>query len=1011
MKTFQWHGGPSVHGVSRAMRDEPEEEMDEKTLVPDFWKAPSKSLMGSKALDELMASTPSSDVLWNRQAWRARKYSLLPSPGEHPCFAGYERMIQEGKRCNGFVRKYPDEGTTQTFQNSAQGTQRSFTLSAVVGKHINVWLEEGYSPLHREVATQAARIYSNDFKVDELRPTPDTASWMEHECKVMGTMPFMYTCSNRINILVQECGVENAWVMSSDFLSNFPFPANNDSGTNFDIIFYMCKDLIESNPNPYSAATTFAHELAHVIQGGFGYSSTPMMEGGATWLEGPLLHLPPRPMTYAWGFKDWNYINAAHIYATSLELNSRKFYQIHAMFLSYLSQEELLGNAGASALQNYQSFLQDHVPFGRGSYDYFLSNMGRHPSQLQAITLNVSDTHNAFANALLDFRVALASQCITDAFRRPVEARYLMPVQLRDRPMWDCTSFPTFWSGDSLTVTNASMALHYGGAAIFRLTAPQGAQLTLAPSADPRVRTKVLAAGSATSPAEVQELAAGQTLSFPGAARELFVVQVNVDPEAETLSYKDMPKAWRRSNYRCKGLCRNGAWTTADGSGQPYPPNIRSSIRSPLFRLPDQETVFSFAAMWDIEPPVENGDNQSACKLRGYDGAQVRVQIYDSLEDAGQGPLPDGDRVAVLHPQGTSGYGGTGRIQSLANIQDGGCSSWEGWAGAGPKEFTQQSFSLAKFAGQLVRLEIVFASDAEFGGEGFWASGLEIRATSGSGDVVLWAEQKPSSLLALPEERSQMSEHILMRTPRAGQVGSDGVPIAVGLPPGHEWDIDLSKADATAVAPWSAIWEEPSDPEAALRRAYMGKSYSAPIHGTHTAQLREGQEACIIIQAPFAGQIQTATLFTLVDKTGIRSVSLTARDPERTDVAETSGKAVSPSPGIADPGVHRFELVDVFKILQKGERLALCVSAGDSVSLPSDVSNAVPFLHLPLTNAAQETPNSTFLLATVEDGEAKPGDRVWDPWDGLSLALRAEFVEVVPEAAVPRAPKFLAKKP
>jgi hypothetical protein len=69
----------------------------------------------------------------------------------------------------------------------------------------------------------------------------------------------------------------------------------------------------------------------------------PLDEAGATWLEGPLLGLPPRPMVEAWGFDDWNHILAAHIFATTKPLNSRKFYQILGLLLAYLSQDGLLG--------------------------------------------------------------------------------------------------------------------------------------------------------------------------------------------------------------------------------------------------------------------------------------------------------------------------------------------------------------------------------------------------------------------------------------------------------------------------------------------------------------------------------------------------------------------------------------------------------------------------------------------------------------------------------------------
>ena len=78
---------------------------------------------------------------------------------------------------------------------------------------------------------------------------------------------------------------------------------------------------------------------------------SPVDEAGAVWLEGPLLGLPPRPMVWGWGFDDWNRILAAHVFATTRALNSRKFYQILGLLMAYLSQEELLGIAATAALQ------------------------------------------------------------------------------------------------------------------------------------------------------------------------------------------------------------------------------------------------------------------------------------------------------------------------------------------------------------------------------------------------------------------------------------------------------------------------------------------------------------------------------------------------------------------------------------------------------------------------------------------------------------------------------------
>ncbi|CAK9026508.1 Ribosomal protein L15, partial [Durusdinium trenchii] len=413
---------------------------------------------------------------------------------------------------------------------------------------------------------------------------------------------------------------------------------------------------------------------------GFGSSSGVMMEGGATWLEGNLLNLAPRPMIYAWGFRDWsggsvrvrrvvrkagskhgksdiddlwNRINAAHIYAQSKKTNARKrgssvqpsptvelgvlrrlgstegFYQIHAMLLTYLSQdmfrigwEALLGDRGSSALQNYETF----------SEDYFLQFVGKdQPGAFDPLELEVNSVEHPFGEVLLNFRVALAAQCINEASKRPTEPRYWMPENLRDRPFWDCTSFPWLFFETNWTfgptegaAQHEGLELHYGGAGIYRPPVVKGAsddRLALAadatvqvdPSADWQLRTKVLAAGHAGGPAEVRELRPGETAtlglllgeeketehegvkSFQG-EREIFVVQVNVDPEGETLSRADKDDRDERLESQgsvwnqdiCEKLqpgCVGKAWTTSKNGF--YPSLAAEGLRTPMLKLPE----------------------------------------------------------------------------------------------------------------------------------------------------------------------------------------------------------------------------------------------------------------------------------------------------------------------------------------------------------------------------------------------------------------------------------------
>jgi len=873
----------------------------------------------------------------------------------------------------------------------------------VVAGNINVWLEEGSSALHEDVSIKAANIYTNQYDIDELKPAPDSSSWMEHECKVMGSMPFMYTCSNRINILVQECHVENAWVMQSDYLRNFPDPANANSPSNFDIVFYMCHELLDRNPNPYAAANTFAHELAHVIQGGFGRSFNTMTEGGATWLEGPLLHLAPRPMVYAWGFRDWNRINAAHLYANTKEWNARKFYQIHAMFLTYLAQPELLGDHVTSALQNYQTFESANVPWGRSSFDYFLRILEtkERPDKFEPVAMETESPQNAFATALLDYRVAVAAQCISDPALRPGEARYLMPEQLRDRPFWDCTSYRTFWSDQDSSVQSASAEIHYGGAAVFRLAAPENATVSVAAHADPRVRTKVLAAGSKSSGhvAEVQELSPGESATFAGGAREIFVVQVNVDPEGELIGPSDRPQLWKRSAYRCTGSCSGSAWLAGAGEGQQYPSNQRSALRSPVMQVPSDigDVELTFDAMWDMEGVYVDGSTVGTnCPAKGYDGVQVRVRVAGGADG-------ETTEVVVIRPE--SGYGAVGShnasaVHAFGSFYgpDSPCSDFEGWTGkSGDFSWTSQRFDLSQFAGNSISFELLFASDQSVGGEGFWVDKIRVKA----GTTPIFVEAS---------DVNSMTEHVFLMVPKAGDVGKhDGVPVVAVLPEGYEFDRGLAKIDRTLSAAWSAQWSAPAeatDPDASLQRAYLGWSYAAPTMDTKTARLHPNQEACLRLKAPFRGILRTATLFTLVDKIGISSVSLAIRSVAPPHPQIGNGKMLfSASPGVADPGTHRFDLASRSPLFGEAEHFFLCVGVGKERTLPADPEGSLPFLHLPLTNVStagqEDLPGATKLIVPPAPDQARAFQTAGpDPWKGHTFVIRAEFV-AAPESAAP----------
>jgi hypothetical protein len=994
-ETFDWDGGATVSSrqskhIQSGHEVAPHEDFRRlsKTSVKDTLTS-----FASDSKDSFLKA------LWHRQEFRRKQFQLTSTPGEHSCFDGFYSMIHNTNRCNGWQRVYPSKGSNLTFTNTGMGYESVFTLVETVGKHINVWLEEGSTSQHQSVAIKAAQIYANVENVEELKPTSETESWMDQECKVFGAMPFMFTCSDRINILVQQCGIENAWVMPRDFLVNYPKPENNESSPNSDIVFYMCHELIDETPNPYSAATTFAHELAHVIQGGFGESFIPITEGGAAWLEGDLLHLPPRPIAFGWGFNDWNKILAAHLYASTRPQNARKFYQIHAYLLTYLSQKELLGESATSNMQNYKTFESETEPWGRGIFDYFVSALGKgEPSTFSPVSLNSSDLFHPFGTVLLDYRVAIASQCIAEASRRPTETRYLMPEHLRDYPSWDCSTFPVSWSASESGKAEGSKDIYYGGAAIFRLAKPQGATITISKDADPEIRTKVLAAGdSAGNQAEVRELRPGDSVTFLGGARELFIVQVNVDPAGEIEAGEAGKGLWQRSEFGCEETegCSGYAWSTARNHDD-YPANALASLRSPLVKLPETTDVFlSFKAKWDLEQRPTEHQSISGCTVDGYDGVQVRVHVYHNETSNVQ---EDGDEVHVLQP--STGYieGNTSNEGAVTSFIERkllkplgshiSCSDARAYTGSSPGgKFILQNFSLAKQAGSSIRIEIIFASDAGEGARGFWFDDLAIVAKG----VELFKDDSE------PDEAPGKSlfEHLFPVAPEAGTVGGvDGIPVVLQYPGGFGPDMEVDTVSVTKQAPWTASWATaPTDSDSSLRRDYLGWSYVTESERVATANLHPWQEACMQFESPFRGSLETVTLFTLVDKVGVGSVDLVARSAVKPyNLIEGCNSSLN-SPGVSDQGVHRFNLASQWtKTFDHGENFLLCVGTGHVKSLAYDEQGLQPFLHLPLSQANSNTqaegqPGWTFLRSSSGDA------MITDPWRGFTVSIRSEFVE------------------
>jgi hypothetical protein len=144
--------------------------------------------------------------------------------------------------------------------------------------------------------------------------------------------------------------------------------------------------------------------------------------------------------------------------------------------------------------------------------------------------------------------------------------------------------------------------------------------------------------------------------------------------------------------------------------------------------------------------------------------------------------------------------------------------------------------------------------------------------------------------------------------------------------------------------------------------------------------------------APFNCTLRTVTLFTLVDKIGISAVYIKLRSAFPPYTLISPAERNSQSPGVEDPGMHRF--VDPFPPTTHaaGEQFLLCAGAAGREWFSAD-GNMTPFLHLPLTYTVNLTELPILLDARNDHG---PLVALKDPWNGTTLTLRAECVTPLP---------------
>jgi len=487
--------------------------------------------------------------------------------------------------------------------------------------------------------------------------------------------------------------------------------------------------------------------------------------------------------------------------------------------------------------------------------------------------------------------------------------------------------------------------------------------------------------------------------------REIYVVQVNVDPEGEMIA----PDAalWRMAD---DGDAKKGWWAGPSRGSATYGPNELSGLQSPAITLPAAKDGLElmFEAKWDMESEFFDGTKiGETCYVRGWDGVQVRVLTYDAEGKE--------EKATVIAPLDPEGYGkGPHEASAIASFvsayrsdASATCPDLSGWTGVS-RGWTSQRFSLQEFANRTVRVEWFFASDSSGAGEGFWVNAVKVSA---GGAAVFEGRE------------SDFSQHRYGSSPKPGERGRhDGVPVVAALPAGYTADQNLQKVYDTRSAPWSATWTTGKAPEQAaksavdLRRAYLGWSYKAPVDARKTVWLHPGQEGCVLQRAPFRGELRVAFLFALLDKIGVSATSLVLRKTRPPfAVLNGSGLMLSSSPGVRDPGTHRFAFGGKGPVFEEGEDFLMCVGIGEERHLPADDPARAPFLHLPLreisTAGERGEVGATALILKPRPGDEGVLTTELNPWKSHTFVLRSEFVEVAASGAAAPARTFLAPAP
>jgi len=577
----------------------------------------------------------------------------------------------------------------------------------------NIWANSDVKEKHIKLMTAALKIADNlDNKTNLIPNGPYRAggnSWLQEMCYIGGRVPFWLTCSDKINVIIKKCGENNAYVSDVEIATNFPKPAN-ESQTEYDNIYYQCLEMLDAEPVG-SIAITAIHEIAHVLQHGFGQAGSPTTEGGATYMEGQAIGLPLRPMVYSYGFDDWNKLLAANIFDKRKPTTARKFYQLFQMWMVYLQTA-----VGKDLLMNiWQYRLRSNDLQGQEIYDYFIQrgladavDKGKLlPKQVE------QDKTNRFINLWSKFKVALAGSCLDS---KPKDRDYRLDIAA---PYWDCGSFKTYNGYDVKSMSEQS-SLAYGGNSVVRLMNVRDPVIKV-PS-NPNIQTSIISERQG-SPEWLVVNPTNSSHTLSGYFSNVYVVQTNVDPMGDVVNAAETT-IWRRTKIGAEKH-EGKAWHNAL-DGKNYLMNQAAALRTKLLKVPENGRL-SFDLKYKLEGADQPGSDK--CQPNGYDSLQLRLWLNG--------------KVHVLQPNGKPEYSSSHVFKKYFSKDDQNikCEHFLGWSDR--HSWVTVRVDMRSFRREKVMIEFLFLSDDVIANKGVWLDNLKLgNQVIDNGDDIIGLTEK-----------------------------------------------------------------------------------------------------------------------------------------------------------------------------------------------------------------------------------------------------------------------------